>query len=78
MDGIQGARICCGHGMFAHNFVKIGGLLEGTTTRQHEHPNTRTSNHDHLKSEAGRPHRQASFWSKQFAVISAWTSHCLL
>jgi IS5 family transposase len=30
MDGIQGARICCGHGMFAHNFVKIGGLLEGT------------------------------------------------
>jgi hypothetical protein len=30
MDGIQGACICCGHGMFAHNFVKIGGLLEGT------------------------------------------------
>ena len=29
MDGIQGARICCGHGMVAHNFVKIGGLLEG-------------------------------------------------
>jgi hypothetical protein len=30
MDGIQGARIWCGHGMFAHNLVKIGGLLEGT------------------------------------------------
>ena len=34
MDGIQGARICCGHGMFAHNFVKIGGLLEGTYVTQ--------------------------------------------
>jgi IS5 family transposase len=28
MDGIQDARIWCGHGMFAHNLVKIGGLLE--------------------------------------------------
>jgi transposase, IS5 family len=28
MDGIQGARIWCGHGVFAHNLVKIGGLLE--------------------------------------------------
>jgi transposase, IS5 family len=28
MDGIDGARIYCGHGVFAHNLVKIGGLLE--------------------------------------------------
>jgi transposase, IS5 family len=28
MDGIQGARIWCGHGVFAHNLVKIGGLLD--------------------------------------------------
>jgi IS5 family transposase len=28
MDGLQGARIWCGHGVFAHNLVKIGGLLE--------------------------------------------------
>ena len=28
MDGIQGARIWCGHGVFAHNLIKIGGLLE--------------------------------------------------
>jgi transposase, IS5 family len=28
MDGIQGARIWCGHGVFAHNLVKIGGLLQ--------------------------------------------------
>jgi transposase, IS5 family len=28
MDGIHGARIWCGHGVFAHNLVKIGGLLE--------------------------------------------------
>jgi transposase, IS5 family len=28
MDGIQGARMWCGHGVFAHNLVKIGGLLE--------------------------------------------------
>jgi IS5 family transposase len=28
MDGIDGARIWCGHGVFAHNLVKIGGLLE--------------------------------------------------
>jgi transposase, IS5 family len=28
MDGIDGARIWCGHGVFAHNLVKISGLLE--------------------------------------------------
>jgi len=28
MDGIDGARIWCGHGVFAHNLVKLGGLLE--------------------------------------------------
>jgi transposase, IS5 family len=28
MDGIHGARIWCGHGVFAHNLVKIGGLLQ--------------------------------------------------
>ena len=27
MDGIDGARIWCGHGVFAHNLVKISGLL---------------------------------------------------
>jgi hypothetical protein len=28
MDGIDGARIWCGHGVFAHHLVKIGGLLQ--------------------------------------------------
>ena len=42
---------------------RSAGCWKAHNTRQHEHPNTRTSNHDHLKSEAGRPHRQASFWS---------------
>jgi transposase, IS5 family len=28
MDGIDGARIWCGHGVFAHNLVKISGLIE--------------------------------------------------
>jgi hypothetical protein len=28
MDGIHGARIWCGHGVFAHNLVKISGLIE--------------------------------------------------
>jgi IS5 family transposase len=28
MDGIGGARIWCGQGVFAHNLVKISGLLE--------------------------------------------------
>jgi hypothetical protein len=28
MDGIDGARIWCGHGVFAHNLVKIGGPLQ--------------------------------------------------
>jgi transposase, IS5 family len=28
MDGLHGARIWCRHGVFAHNLVKIGGLLE--------------------------------------------------
>jgi hypothetical protein len=27
MDGIDGARIWCGHGVFAHNLVKISGLI---------------------------------------------------
>ena len=29
MDGLAGARIWCGHGVFAHNLVKISGLLAG-------------------------------------------------
>ncbi len=28
MDGIQGAKIWCGYGVFAHNLVKVSGLLE--------------------------------------------------
>jgi transposase, IS5 family len=28
MDGIGGARIWCGHGVLAHNLVKISGLIE--------------------------------------------------
>ena len=28
MDGIHGARIWCGHGVFAHNLVKISSLLQ--------------------------------------------------
>jgi IS5 family transposase len=28
MDGITGARIWCGHGVLAHNLVKISGLIE--------------------------------------------------
>jgi IS5 family transposase len=28
LDGLQGARTWCGHGIFAHNLVKIAGLLE--------------------------------------------------
>jgi IS5 family transposase len=27
MDGIDRARIWCGHGVLAHNLVKVGGLL---------------------------------------------------
>ncbi len=29
IDGLGGARTRCGHGIFAHNLVKISGLLEG-------------------------------------------------
>jgi IS5 family transposase len=28
IDGLAGARTWCGHGIFAHNLVKIGGLIE--------------------------------------------------
>jgi IS5 family transposase len=28
MDGIDGARIWCGHGVLAHNLVKISGLIQ--------------------------------------------------
>jgi transposase, IS5 family len=33
MDGIDGARIWCGYGVFAHNLVKVSGLLEA---KQHK------------------------------------------
>jgi IS5 family transposase len=32
MDGIDGARIWCGHGVFAHNLVKISSLIEAKQT----------------------------------------------
>jgi IS5 family transposase len=34
MDGIDGARIWCGHGVLAHNLVKISALLAATQQRQ--------------------------------------------
>jgi IS5 family transposase len=34
MDGIDGARIWCGHGVFAHNLVKISGLVAAKQQRQ--------------------------------------------
>jgi hypothetical protein len=33
MDGIDGARIWCGQGVFAHNLVKVGGLLAAKQQR---------------------------------------------
>jgi transposase, IS5 family len=33
MDGIDGARIWCGHGVFAHNLVKISGLVAAKQQR---------------------------------------------
>jgi IS5 family transposase len=32
MDGIDGASIWCGHGVFAHNLVKISGLIQAKRT----------------------------------------------
>lgn len=32
MDGIDGARIWCGHGVLAHNLVKISGLIQAKQT----------------------------------------------
>ncbi|HTF59349.1 MAG TPA: ISNCY family transposase, partial [Actinomycetes bacterium] len=34
MDGIDGARIWCGHGVLAHNLVKISGLVAEKQQRQ--------------------------------------------
>jgi IS5 family transposase len=28
IDGLAGARTWCGHGIFAHNLVKISGLID--------------------------------------------------
>jgi len=33
MDGLQGARIWCSHGVLAHNLVKISGLLQTTPSK---------------------------------------------
>ena len=34
MDGIDGARIWCGHGVLAHNLVKTSGLVAAKQQRQ--------------------------------------------
>jgi IS5 family transposase len=34
MDGIDGARIWCGHGVLAHNLVKVSGLVAAKQQRQ--------------------------------------------
>jgi transposase, IS5 family len=34
MDGIDGARIWCGHGVLAHNLVKVSGLIAAKQQRQ--------------------------------------------
>jgi hypothetical protein len=36
MDGIDGASIWCGHGVLAHNLVKVGGLV--AAKQQHRPP----------------------------------------
>jgi IS5 family transposase len=28
MDGLAGARTWCGHGIFAHNLIKISALID--------------------------------------------------
>jgi IS5 family transposase len=33
MDGIDGARIWCGYGVFANNLVKVGGLLDAEPSK---------------------------------------------
>jgi IS5 family transposase len=49
MDGIDGARIWCGHGVFAHNLAKLRGATgrqapqgsmstQGTSLSEHNHP----------------------------------------
>jgi hypothetical protein len=48
---IDGARISCGHGVFAYSLVKICGLLKPSTARRHEHPSTRSSDHNHSTPE---------------------------
>ncbi len=34
LDRLTGARTWCGHGIFAHNLVKISGLLDGSPSRR--------------------------------------------
>jgi IS5 family transposase len=34
MDGIDGARIWCGHGVLAHNLVKVSGLVAAKQQRR--------------------------------------------
>ncbi len=38
LDGRQGAGIWCGHGVFAHNLVKIGALTPEPTPREGPQP----------------------------------------
>ena len=34
IDGLAGARTWCGHGIFAHNLVKISGLIESSDNNE--------------------------------------------
>jgi transposase, IS5 family len=33
LDGIDGARIWCGHGVLAHNLVRVAALVQAKQTR---------------------------------------------
>jgi hypothetical protein len=33
MDGIQGAQIWCGYGVFAHNLVKLSGFHQAKRSK---------------------------------------------
>ena len=65
IDGLAGARTWCGHGIFAHNLVKISGLIEliEATPRSSSSDRDRPTRDQRPDAETGRqPPRSTEFF----------------
>ena len=79
IDGLDGARTWCGHGIFAHNLVKISGLIDrpnGHATIESAKPARATTINVPARVHNAASHRQAqqgsSGRSSYFDLKKSW------